>query len=321
MLRYFEGASPKKEHAASLQRLIEAQTPDVETVDVHVKSFDSATLSGISATYDLNAEVDTTMINDSAFTVMAVAKVVDGTMKKKAFKAAGPFKTDPVKNPLSLKSTFDAELKSEIDMWDHELSKTPGSFVGVFSAVDPKTHKKSFYLGVKSAVPAGVVNDIRNRVRADKMTWGQFCKSPLPSLGRKLAERNARRLLKSAADFYGCEVLSVEDVMTPELEKTNGAVPLVAETVVLQHSSSITDKGVLSYDAIPNVRNNRNLLVTEGRDLHILPMKTVDPAKHTSISVQHHKTPYDRTNNRISDYFHDGWDHNMAVKTTLIRIV
>lgn len=259
------------------------------------EEFNANSFQGLSALYRGDAVIDTTMINNDAYTTLAAVEVIGGKKEMFKNKAAAAASLQGEGGFAPLKSLVDADK----DVWDAQLSGT-GAFLKPFKTKSGDGGENKIYLVVQSALPGAVMDELRDTIDKERMTWNDyFTKSPLHHKATELSRRNAHRLLAAAAEHYGCRIKTHKDLDSVQLEELNGAQPNCAlPTISYPINNLVWDRkdqtARITYGAAVeghHIANGKHLLAkdvnTPQEKLYLIPMSKLE-SKNALVSSYHH---------------------------------
>ncbi len=180
-----------------------------------------------------NATVDSTVVGDNMFQLMAVSKIAPFDGAKDEFfesrmsalkNAIDQFSPTPVSSKVRNRKT-----NKEVDVWAPELGGS-GSFVGIYSKLQEDHRTKDYFVAARATVPL-IVQDLKREIQAEKPTYIDLVTgeewSRKIQYGINVARRNVFRSIANAAEACNVQVTRMDDIFA-KLKDASHAPPEMA---------------------------------------------------------------------------------------------
>lgn len=231
----FDKLSPDQQ--AKIDMLVKSAGPAL--IEVHcfnnldVSDMDDVP-SGIAMFFDPNAKVDSTLISDNMFQMLAASRVLGGPdesmpLKDEYFRgcaaAIGECVHQHPELPVSGSIRHPVTVLDK-SAWAPELGG-PGSFVGAYYQPRENLRDKDYYIVARSTVPL-VVRDLKTAIREEQPTYRDLMFGdrwkPVVRNALYTSRRNVHRSIANAAEACNVSVMRMDDIGA-KLENIDHAPP------------------------------------------------------------------------------------------------
>lgn len=281
---------------------------------------------GIAMYFKPNATVDSTLISDNLFEILAVSKIIEGPydkiMNDGHFAQVGSNIEQHSKNPVSL-GVLNAK-KLQVKTWNNEIGGV-NSFIGAFTLLHDNHRDKDYYLIARGSAPK-VVQDLKQDIQEKLPTYRDLLYDPAwqckISAAASLCKSNILRNLASVAMEHSVSIARDAD-KSAKTTSLDHAMPEMARPTFQQNSHSFKSamyKGqqtvAFYYGVVPkeSLNNSKTLFVAADPSdkIYMFPISSIIT---TTVAAA---APCNNDNGLTKDFKNVmksvGWDHENPAK-------